>query len=225
MESLFHRLTNFKGGDSDFKEYIEDLNLSFFFNMYAVYPTVERARKAIMFIVWTYSRESDFVLAGEAWGLCKERVALKVSLDEEMVNELVKFEFKYVEKKTEKQKEEEDDDGTGELEANEYNVTKIVKCINDYLEYQDDKINKHLKRMHDLYEQFSSASVAMITKGKSGVIDWDQKALCQKEANRLYDEIETWEQKLTNQSSASRTAIEELKSVRKKVTSLRPEVV
>lgn len=225
MESLFNRVLNFKGGDMDFEDHLTEMNLKFFDNLYAVYPQKDRARKAVKYIVFAYSKNSDYLLSGESWSEIKDRVAKLVELDEEMYNEMVNFQFKFVAKKTKKEEEEEADDGTGEVEANEYNVKKIVQCITDFLEYEGSKMNKHLRRMYDLYEQFSSASVNMITKGKNGAIDWDQKSLCQKEASRLYNEIEEWEQKIANTNAPLKKPIEELKTVRKKVTSLRPEVV
>jgi len=225
METLYSRLSSFEGNNMDFEDQLSDLNLTFFDNLYAVYPQKDRARKAVMYILYAYSKDSVFILANENWSTTKQRAAKKAGLDEEMINELVKFEFKFVAKEKKDKDAEEIDDGTGELEANEYNVTKIVKAINDFLDYQSDKINKHLRRMNDLYEQLSSASVAMITKGKSGAIDWEQKANCQKEASRLFKEIEEWEQKLLNESNLLKPAIDEITDRKKIVKTLRPEVV
>jgi hypothetical protein len=232
MKSLFQLLTEFQGNDMDFEDLLSDLKLKFFDNLYAIYPTKERARAAVEYIVYAYSRDSYLVTSGESWANCKERAADKADLNQEQRNELVNFEFKLVpkEKKSNgkaKGKDEVDeiekDEDLAELKASDHNIAKIIVCINAYLNHQNDKINRHLRRMYDLYEQLSQAAVNM-KADSSGGIDWKQKIDNQNAANKLFDDIEIWEQKLEAKNANLRPAQKEIGEKKKIVaTSLRPE--
>jgi hypothetical protein len=241
MKTLFQTIYEFKGGPSDFEDLLLELHLKFFDNLYAVYPQKQRAMRAVQYIVFTYSKDSHFIQRGESWQTVKERIAATLELDDEQFAELVRFEFKYVPapkksagKATRARGVEEvdpmvddvEDDGVEEVEASEYNVSRIITAISQYLDYQNDPATKHLLRMKELYEQVSLASVQMITKNKKGDIDWEQKSHCQKEAHRLYGEIENMEQKIAASNAGLREPIKELTEAKKRapVTALRPEI-
>lgn len=237
MKSLFESITTFSGSHEDFHDHLQKLNvMEVFSNMYAVYPEKYKARRAVLYVLYTYSRESPYILKFEGIDKTKGRAAQHAELDPEMYNDLVKFEFKYVVKekqsKTKANGADEvdeintEEDGTEKVEADNYAVSRIISCINKWLAYQDDRTFTHVMRMKDHYEQVSVAAHSMIKKNSAGEIDWKQKADCQDQANKLLKEIEEWETKLANKNAELKEVVEEVRTLERRIfKTVRPESV
>lgn len=213
MKSIYETVASFEGSPSEFLQLIRDLKLNEIFD-YLPHNYAEKI-KAIKYIVYAYSANSKLVTAGDSWKICKQRAAEKAELDEMMRNELVEFQYTYVSKPAKKKKGEEEEKEDDQLVADGGNLGKIIVCINKYLDFQHDRINKHLRRMYDHYEQASSAAVSMPMK--NGSVDWDTKGKCQDIANKLLGEIEIWEHKLESKNLDLKDGTTEIRDKKEKV--------
>ncbi len=230
-KSLSDLLNDFKGDANAFKDLLEAYQLMpIFGNLYAIYQPFE-ARKAVLYIVGTYTVNTPHMLANELIHLTKQRVAEKLVIKEAQYNELVNFEFTYRTKATKRKLKDaeevdeiEPEDATEQLVADNYNVEKIITAINAYLTYQDEPVASHLIMLKDLYHQCTLSAHRMLKKGNE--VDFKTKMEIKEYADKLMKDIKLWEEELARKNVNQKPLREEVKEVERKIFgSIRPELV
>lgn len=130
----------------DWKEFLDGIGLlDVFGELLGNFNTPESARKIVRYIVWTYSVNSERIVAGQDWESNKHNNYVHAGLPQDLW------------------------EGIGMLKD-----VYVARTIHRWLEYQDDPVFKQLQSLRDLKLEMQISSVGRISKS-SGEIDYDQK--------------------------------------------------
>lgn len=143
--------------------------------------------KVLFFLLHCYSRESDYHIQYKDWGFIKTQVAASVGIgtEDELFDQL--FYLKNV---------------------------KFTRTVRLYLDYQGGKAMKHLMMLKDLYEQMVNSAIENI-QDKDGIIMYDQKVKNAEHADKIYNKIADWEQRIEKEESSLTQARLQLKEKEK----------
>ncbi len=185
--SIYTALIGYEDVGGDMIERINHMGLAEVFGPIAEEWGADQSvfNKVLFYTLHCYSRESPFVIHESDWSNIKRKVAKKVGIDhkEDLFFQLY------------------------DLRNKNYTFT-----IRRYLDYQGSKATKHLMMLKDLYEQMVNSAIENITD-KDGVIMYDQKVKNAEYADRLYEKINLWQQRIEGEETHLNKARGQLREV------------
>jgi hypothetical protein len=209
MRSTYEQITQYDG--TEFEEYLRKLNLlRLFTDLHTMFKNTGHFESIVKYIVHCYSFESEFVARGATWAQIKHNVAKYVMLPESLNTVVVELGIH-----TQFEAEPKDDQKKEEKRKFELQVSSVTQAIHDYMSFENDRDNRHLKKLYDLYEEQQAGM-------SDSSISYDEKDKCRKRAKETREEIEQIEQGIKNK--ITNPLKEGLREMDKVPTSLRPEI-
>lgn len=149
---------------------------------------METFNKVLFYTLHCYSKESDYHVQYVDWEVIKKTVATRVGIDNESDLFFDLFDLRN---------------------------KNFTICIRKYMDYQGSKSLKHLLMLKDLYEQMVNSAIENIAD-KDGIIMYDQKVKNAEHADRIYEKISQWEQRIETEEVKLNKARTQLNQVSKK---------
>lgn len=183
MKTLYQELTTYEG---DYADLLGKLHLLDIFSDVIKAFDVPTAKKVIRFLAYVYSKESDRIKLKEDWVKQKKACFVEAGLEgDEMMQRLVLL-----------MPVGEDD-----------TIPAMIKrTAMRYLTHQNDRNNKDLKSLYDLYDE-------MIVAAAQPVADLEQyqyKFKCRDYANQILAWIKEAEERIKNEDAQLKTAKKEI---------------
>lgn len=187
MISAYQDLINYEG--DDFEDYLTTILLAKVFEeLIKVFKDKkDDLRKAIRYIVWCYSKQSEHIILGDDWLLNKERVFKKSNLSEDYYKDIVL------------------------LQNN-----PVVVTIQKWIEFQDNNVYANLCSLKDLMIEMRLSSNSSIKKTDGVNIDFDQKFKNAGYVRELQKMVDDLEQELIQNDMKLSEGVKELKRAGKK---------
>jgi hypothetical protein len=195
--NVYTELIQYEEIGGDMTDRIDRLNLHVIFEpIITHYPDRSKFNSVLFFILHVYSKEGTAIIPGQDYLQCKERLADRLKIKDEQLREDILY----------------------------LRCPEIVKTVQRYLKLQMSKTLEHLTMKRELYQQMLTSAMMNLTN-KDGGTDYDQKFSNSEYADKLYDQIHDWEQRLMDENKELKQAMEELRAVkqRRNISSLRIE--
>lgn len=196
--SIFQDLMQFREVGGDMVERISAIGVYEIFKplieQYALKGDMDSFNKALFYILWLYSKDTDLIVAGYDYLEVKAMVAKRLSIEGKLYSDLIQLA-----------------------------TPAIVETVNNYMDYQNSRIYRHLTMVREQYQIMVRSSTWILTPAG---MDYEQMRRNSRHAAELYDDIRIWEQKFTEEERVLKPAIGELKrgsAKYKRNTSLRIE--
>jgi hypothetical protein len=184
MVNPYQALTTYEHGH--WKKLFDELGLlDVFGELLGTFTAPESTRKIIRYIAWTYSHNSERLVAGMDWENNKRNNFNYAGLPGDLWESI------------------------GLLKDH-----TVLRAIQKWLEYQDDPVFKQLQCMKDLKLEMQLSAVGRISKA-SNEIDYDQKYKNANYALDLEKMIKQLENQLIQNNPALKDAVRETKFSRK----------
>lgn len=169
-------------------ERIKALNLYMVFEPLVLCYSEDRSKfnTALFYILHVYSRESKFIISDQDFVAVKRRVIDRLVITDSLLTQQLM-----------------------ELHG------PVLITVQRYLKLQMSKTLEHLMMKRELYQQMLQSAMDNITDA-NGIVMYDQKKKNSDYADRLYDEINEWEQRLLSEHKELRQAVEEIREIKKK---------
>jgi hypothetical protein len=182
--NVYAELIQYEENGGDMVDRIDRLNLHVIFEpIIANYPDRSVFNKILFYILHVYSKESKSIIPGQDYGQCKDRLADRMKLSDQLREDTVHLRCPH-----------------------------IVTTVRRYLKNQMSKTLEHLTMKRELYHQMLTSSISGATEDLS----YDQKFKNSEYADKLYDQIHEWEQRLLEENKELKPALEELRALKQK---------
>lgn len=186
MISVYNDLVNYEG--DNFEDYLTTLELNEIFKgLIEIFKDKSALKQAIRYIVWCYSKQSEFVILGDDWLVNKKRIFDKSFLHIDYYEDMVLLKNRIV-----------------------------VNTIQKWVAFQDNSVYENLCSLKDLMIEMRLSCNSKITKSDGASVDYDQKFKNAGYVRDLQKMIDDLEQELIQNDMKLSEGIKEVKKAAKK---------
>lgn len=187
MISAFQEIVSYNG--DEWEDYLGKLCIyDIFKDFINLFKDKEILRQAIRYVVYAYSKDSKAIVLGDDWLANKKRIFESTLLPDTYFEDLVLLQNRIV-----------------------------VKTIEKWVEFQDNKTYCNLVSLSDLMVEMRLSSNSKIIKS-SGETDFDQKFKNAQYVQELQKMIDDLEQELMQNDTKLKEAVREVKTAKSKNT-------
>lgn len=185
MISSYNDIINYDG--NDFEDYLNMICLiDIFKDLINLFKDKKNELKqAIKYILWTYSKQSDYVILGDDWLVNKKRIFDKTFLPKEYYEDLVLLKNRIV-----------------------------IDTIQRWVDFQDDEVSATLFSLRDLMIEMRLSSNSNI-KNAQDEINYDQKYKNANYSIELKQKIKDLESELIQNDMRLKEGVKEIKRATK----------